>query len=101
VPNRIAAQCDGRINVRPQRCWRYDNDGLSLDVDNGSTAAFMRRRRSEGPDDPFADLIGAKKLGMSTCWVLTGSVKDRAASGKIPLKYRPDYINNSIIEIPH
>jgi HAD superfamily hydrolase (TIGR01458 family) len=51
-------------------------------------------------DDPFADLIGAKKLGISTCWVLTGSVKDRAASEKIPPKYRPDYIYQSIIEMP-
>jgi phospholysine phosphohistidine inorganic pyrophosphate phosphatase len=51
-------------------------------------------------DDPFADLIGAKKLGMSTCWVLTGSQKDPAAVKKIPAKYRPDYILDSVLEIP-
>jgi HAD superfamily hydrolase (TIGR01450 family) len=51
-------------------------------------------------DDPFADLIGAKKLGMSTCWVLTGSVKDRSAAKKISLKYRPDYIYDNITEMP-
>jgi HAD superfamily hydrolase (TIGR01450 family) len=51
-------------------------------------------------DDPFADLIGAKKLGMSTCWVLTGSIKERSAVDKIPKKFRPDYIYNSVTDIP-
>jgi HAD superfamily hydrolase (TIGR01458 family) len=50
-------------------------------------------------DDPFADLIGAKKLSMSTCWVLTGSVKNHNAIEKIPIKYHPDYIYDSITEI--
>jgi HAD superfamily hydrolase (TIGR01450 family) len=51
-------------------------------------------------DDPFADLVGAKKLGMSTCWVLTGSVKDRKAALKIAPKYRPDFIYENISEMP-
>ncbi len=51
-------------------------------------------------DDPFADLIGAKKIGMSTCWVLTGSIKDRTQIDVIPGKYRPDYIYDSVIEMP-
>jgi len=51
-------------------------------------------------DDPFADLIGAKKLGMSTCWVLTGSQKDRAVIKKIPVRFRPDYIFDSVVKIP-
>jgi ribonucleotide monophosphatase NagD (HAD superfamily) len=51
-------------------------------------------------DDPFADLVGAKKIGMSTCWVLTGSHKDRNEIRKIPAKYRPDYILDSVADIP-
>ncbi len=50
-------------------------------------------------DDPFADLIGAKKLGMSTCWVLTGSVRDRSAVKKIAPDYRPDIIRENITEL--
>ena len=52
-------------------------------------------------DDPFADLIGAKKLGMSTCWVLTGSQKDPKAAQKIVKKFRPDYIFKSITDVPY
>jgi HAD superfamily hydrolase (TIGR01450 family) len=51
-------------------------------------------------DDPFADLVGAKKLGMSTCWVLTGSVKDLQATGKIAPQFRPDLICDSVLDIP-
>jgi ribonucleotide monophosphatase NagD (HAD superfamily) len=51
-------------------------------------------------DDPFADLIGAKKIGMKSCWVLTGSQKDRGLLKKIPEKYRPDYILESVTDIP-
>jgi len=51
-------------------------------------------------NDPFADLIGAKKIGMKSCWVLTGSRKDRAVLKKIPEKYRPDYITESVTDIP-
>jgi ribonucleotide monophosphatase NagD (HAD superfamily) len=51
-------------------------------------------------DDPFADLIGAKKIGMKTCWVLTGSQKYRSVLKKIPEKYRPDYILESVVDIP-
>jgi HAD superfamily hydrolase (TIGR01450 family) len=51
-------------------------------------------------DDPFADLIGAKKLGMSTCWVLTGSVRDLKALEKISSKYKPDYVLDSVVDIP-
>jgi HAD superfamily hydrolase (TIGR01450 family) len=50
-------------------------------------------------DDPFADLVGAKKMGMSTCWVLTGSQKDRKVISKIVQKYHPDYILDSITDI--
>jgi HAD superfamily hydrolase (TIGR01450 family) len=51
-------------------------------------------------DDPFADLIGAKKLGMSTCWVLTGSVRDKRVIDKIRPAFKPDYTLNSVLEIP-
>ncbi len=51
-------------------------------------------------DDPFADLIGAKKIGMKTCWVLTGSQKDSLAVKKIKKEYRPDYIFESVVDIP-
>jgi HAD superfamily hydrolase (TIGR01450 family) len=51
-------------------------------------------------DDPFADLIGAKKLGMSTCWVLTGSVRDKKVIDKIPPAFKPDFTFNSVLEIP-
>jgi len=50
-------------------------------------------------DDPFADLIGAKKLGMATCWVLTGSQRDRSVVSKIPVKFRPDFIHESVTGI--
>jgi len=51
-------------------------------------------------DDPFADLIGAKKLGMTACWVLTGSQRDSSAAKLIDAKHRPDYILNSVVDIP-
>jgi ribonucleotide monophosphatase NagD (HAD superfamily) len=51
-------------------------------------------------DDPFADLVGAKKIGMKTCWVLTGSQKDKSVAKKIPENLRPDYILKSLVEIP-
>ena len=52
-------------------------------------------------DDPFADLIGAKKIGMATAWVLTGSQRDPAAAMKIHRDYRPDYIFKSVVDIPY
>ena len=51
-------------------------------------------------DDPFADLVGAKRLGMATCWVLTGSQRDPKAAEKIAVKHRPNYIFNSVVDIP-
>jgi ribonucleotide monophosphatase NagD (HAD superfamily) len=51
-------------------------------------------------DDPFADLVGAKKIGMKACWVLTGSQKDKSVAKKIPENLRPDYILKSVVEIP-
>jgi len=51
-------------------------------------------------DDPFADLVGAKKIGMKTCWVLTGSQKDKSVAKKIPENLRPDYVLKSVAEIP-
>ncbi len=51
-------------------------------------------------DDPFADLVGAKKIGMKTCWVLTGSQKDKSVAKKIPENLRADYILKSVVEIP-
>ena len=51
-------------------------------------------------DDPFADLVAAKKLGMRTCWVLTGSERNVSVIDKIPTKLRPDYILDSVIDIP-
>lgn len=51
-------------------------------------------------DDPFADLVGAKKIGMVTCWVLTGSHKDKSAIKKIAQKYHPDHILPSVTDIP-
>ena len=51
-------------------------------------------------DDPFADLIGAKKIGFKTAWVLTGSQRNPMASHKIHREYRPDYIFKSVVDIP-
>ncbi len=51
-------------------------------------------------DDPFADLVGAKRLGMTTCWVLTGSVRDPRLVEKIPQTLRPDITCQSVIDIP-
>ena len=51
-------------------------------------------------DDPFADLVGAKKIGMATCWVMTGSHKDKGAVKKIAEGYHPDYILESVKDIP-
>ena len=50
-------------------------------------------------DDPFADLVGAKKIGMKTCWVLTGSQKDKSVAKKIHENLRPDYILESVVGI--
>jgi ribonucleotide monophosphatase NagD (HAD superfamily) len=51
-------------------------------------------------DDPFADLIGAKRLGMATGWVLTGSERNPTAAERIPAKYRPNFIFDSVTDIP-
>jgi len=51
-------------------------------------------------DDPFSDLVGAKKLGMTTCWVLTGSHTDPKEAELIRLQWRPDYIIDSVVDIP-
>ena len=51
-------------------------------------------------DDPFADLIGAKKIGMATAWVLTGSQRNPEAAIKIHRDYRPDHIFKSVVDIP-
>jgi len=50
-------------------------------------------------DDPFSDLVGAKKLGMSTCWVLTGSHRNPSEADIIQSNLRPDFILKSVTGI--
>ena len=42
----------------------------------------------------------SRLIGMKTCWVLTGSQKDRRVLKKMPEKYNPDYILESVVNIP-
>jgi len=50
-------------------------------------------------DDPLSDLLGAKKMGMKTCFVLSGKYKDRKILKKIDENFQPDFIYDSITQI--
>jgi HAD superfamily hydrolase (TIGR01450 family) len=93
----IAAALENACLVRAIVCGKPDKR-FFLDSIKGWD--ISRSKILMVSDDPFADLIGAKKLGMSTCWVLTGSVTKRSAIEKIPLEFRPDLICHSVIDIP-
>ncbi|BCD59725.1 MULTISPECIES: HAD-IIA family hydrolase [unclassified Nitratiruptor] len=50
-------------------------------------------------DDPQGDLIGAKKLGMKTVFVLSGKYKSaKEIVPKLPKEYRPDLIYDTIAQ---
>lgn len=93
----IAAALENACLVRAVVCGKPDKR-FFLDSINGWDVP--RSKILMISDDPFADLIGAKKLGISTCWVLTGSVKERSAIDKIPPEFRPDLICRSVCDIP-
>jgi 4-nitrophenyl phosphatase len=93
----IAAALENACMVRAVVCGKPSRR-FFLDSIRGWNVA--REKILMVSDDPFADLIGAKKLGMSTAWVLTGSVKNRDAIEKISPQYHPDFIYNNITEIP-
>jgi 4-nitrophenyl phosphatase len=93
----ITAALENACLVRATVCGKPDRR-FYLDSINGWD--IPRNEILMVSDDPFADLVGAKKLGMSTCWVLTGSVRERSAIEKILLKYRPDLICHSVCDIP-
>jgi HAD superfamily hydrolase (TIGR01450 family) len=93
----IAAALEHACMVRAVLCGKPGRDFFLSSIKGWNVP---REKILMVSDDPFADLEGAKKLGMKTCWVLTGSQKDRSAIKKIPEKYRPDYILPSVVETP-
>ncbi|MCP4633862.1 MAG: HAD-IIA family hydrolase [candidate division Zixibacteria bacterium] len=50
-------------------------------------------------DDPYSDLQGAKKMGMSTCFVTSGIYPDSSIVENIEIGYRPDYIFKTVASI--
>jgi len=93
----IAAALENACMVKAIVCGKPDR-GFFLGAVKGWDV--QRGKILMVSDDPFADLVGAKKLGMKTCWVLTGSQKDPAAAKKIREEDRPDYILDSVTDIP-
>jgi len=50
-------------------------------------------------DDPLSDLLGAKKMGMKTCFVLSGKYKDEKIVEGIDKNLQPDFIYDNITQI--
>lgn len=50
-------------------------------------------------DDPFSDLIGAKDMGMKTCFALSGKYSSANILTELPDKYQPDIICKNIKEL--
>jgi len=50
-------------------------------------------------DDPLSDLPGAKRMGMKTCFVLSGKYTDEKILEKIEGKFQPDFIYDDITQI--
>jgi len=93
----IAAALENACMVKAVVCGKPDRRFFLASVNGWDVP---RDRILMVSDDPFADLVGAKKLGMTTCWVLTGSQKDRSVIKKIPESQHPDYVLNTITDIP-
>ncbi len=93
----IAAALENACMVKANICGKPDRRFFLSTIKGWNVA---RKEILMVSDDPFADLVGAKKLGMVTCWVLTGSQKDPDLAKKIPENHRPDYILNSVLDIP-
>jgi HAD superfamily hydrolase (TIGR01458 family) len=93
----IAAALENACMVRAVVCGKPGRDFFLSSIKGWNVP---REKILMVSDDPFADLEGAKKLGMKTCWVLTGSQRDRSVIKRIPDENRPDYILSSVIEIP-
>lgn len=93
----IAAALENACMVRATVCGKPSRSFFLASIRGWD---IPRERILMVSDDPFADLVGAKKLGMKTCWVLTGSQRDKSAINKINPDLRPDYTLNSIVDIP-
>ncbi len=50
-------------------------------------------------DDPFADLAGAKRLGLRTAFVLCGAYSDAAVLERLPAEERPDIVARDYDEL--
>ncbi len=50
-------------------------------------------------DDPLADLKGAKRIGMKTCFVTSGVYRDNSILSRLASKYKPDYVYPSVVSI--
>ena len=50
-------------------------------------------------DDPFSDLLGAKKLGMKTAFVLSGKYRDKDILNEIETRFYPDFVYDNITQI--
>ncbi len=93
----IAAALENACMVKANVCGKPDRKFFLSSIKGWD---IPREKILMVSDDPFADLAGAKKLGMKTCWVLTGSQKDLAVINKIPKNHRPDFTLDSVTEIP-
>ena len=50
-------------------------------------------------DDPFTDLVGAKRFGMQAAFVLTGKYHDRSVVDRLDPADRPDYILEQLTDL--
>jgi len=50
-------------------------------------------------DDPLSDLVGAKKLGMKTAFVLSGKYKDKEILSSLDNEWHPDSVFDDITQI--
>ncbi len=50
-------------------------------------------------DDPLSDLVGAKKLGMKTAFVLSGKYKNKDILDHLDKEFHPDFVVDSITRI--
>lgn len=70
-----------------------------------SLAASMLKTSFENilniSDDPVSDLIDAKRLGMKTAFVKTGTFVDNSVIADMPDECAPDYIYNTICEVKY
>jgi 4-nitrophenyl phosphatase len=50
-------------------------------------------------DDPFTDLAQSKRMGMKTCFVLTGKYTDPTVLDRLPATEQPDWVLDSIVDL--